>query len=131
MTAPVHSIEALARQHGKNALETVVEIMNDYTTEPKDRLRAAELVLDRGHGKPTAVTVQIPATRRQAERLAAMTDEDLESIIEGEVIEATTGVPDAPQALGATEPRQCVALPHRADDQDLRDLDAIGDPLLG
>ena len=35
------------------ALQAVIEIMNDPHTKPNDRLKAAELIIDRAYGKAT------------------------------------------------------------------------------
>jgi hypothetical protein len=41
-----------ARRYDGNALQTLVAIMNDDTATAAARLRCAELILDRAHGKP-------------------------------------------------------------------------------
>lgn len=42
----------LAQKHTPEAFEAVVDILNDPDTKPADRLRAAEMILDRALGKP-------------------------------------------------------------------------------
>ena len=41
----------LAREHTMEAWKTIIAIMQDQKAQKIVRLRAAELVLDRGHGK--------------------------------------------------------------------------------
>ena len=41
-----------ARRYDGNALQTLVAIMNDDTATAAARVRCAELILDRAHGKP-------------------------------------------------------------------------------
>jgi hypothetical protein len=55
--------------------------MNDWCAEDRDRIAAANALLDRGHGKPVAAVISIPASRQMQAALSAMTDEDLESQI--------------------------------------------------
>lgn len=46
------TISALARAHTAEALATLVEVCNGKFNEPKDRVSAANAILDRGWGKP-------------------------------------------------------------------------------
>lgn len=50
-----HEFEALCREHSPEALATIMEIMRD--PENKNRLRAAQIVLEYAYGKPKAVTI--------------------------------------------------------------------------
>lgn len=75
------SAEALARLHTKEAIGTAVEVMRDRGAFPSDRLKAAQLILDRGHGKPTSVTVAVPAKRATTQQLIGMSEADLMAII--------------------------------------------------
>ena len=43
----------LARQHGPECIAMLVEIRNNPKNRTADRLRAVEILLDRGFGKPT------------------------------------------------------------------------------
>jgi hypothetical protein len=55
------------RSHAPEALAILVEIMRDESVSPRDRIRAAEVVLDRGFGKPQmAVDLAIPAGEQEA-----------------------------------------------------------------
>lgn len=74
-------VDELARDHGPRAVEVLADIM-ESATEPRDVIRAAEAILDRGYGKPSQAIIAIPANRRQAALLAGMSDEALVSIIE-------------------------------------------------
>ena len=43
-----------ARAHTKDAIETLVSVMNDQKNTPSSRVSAANALLDRGHGKAQA-----------------------------------------------------------------------------
>lgn len=75
------SIESQAQDHTERAVGVLAEIMDDWAEEAKDRIKAADILLDRGHGKPVAVSIQLPGGRTAAQ-LAGYTDEDLIAIIE-------------------------------------------------
>jgi hypothetical protein len=77
------SADSLARQYTERAIETLAEVLTDPFAENKDRIKAADSILDRGHGKPLAATIQLPMNRQQAARLAGMSDEELLQIIQG------------------------------------------------
>jgi hypothetical protein len=49
------SLESLAREHTKAALNTIIAIMN--ATSDRDKLTAAFGLLDRGWGRPTQTLV--------------------------------------------------------------------------
>lgn len=91
------SIELKARQHGERAIEILADEMEN-AFEARDRIRAAESVLDRGYGKPSQAVIAVPASQRQRALLAAMTDDSLVAII------------DPPKALPAPQ----LALPNPA-----------------
>jgi hypothetical protein len=74
-------IDELARTHGPRAIELLADTM-ETAVEDRDKIRAAEAILDRGYGKPSQAIIQVPASRRQAALLASMSDEALVSIIE-------------------------------------------------
>ncbi len=75
--------DSLAREHTETAVRTIVEVMGDPFAENRDRLRAAEQILDRGHGKPLTATIALPANRQQIAALAALTDDELMAQING------------------------------------------------
>lgn len=72
----------LARRHTELAISTAVEILQNEWAEARDKIRAAELILDRGHGKPIAAVIQLPAPKRTAEALAAMDDDALLAVLQ-------------------------------------------------
>lgn len=84
MTTVLRSVESLAREYTEDAVLTIAEIMQDKSVfaDPKDRLKAAEMLLDRAHGKPTSVSVQLPPNRRAAQRYAQLSDEELMEAID-------------------------------------------------
>lgn len=41
----------LVKEHTVEALQTVIDIMNDKEAKPTDRLKASELIIDRAYGK--------------------------------------------------------------------------------
>ena len=45
-----HDVRTLARRHGLEALQVLVDLMHD--ADPRVRVRAAEAVLDRAYGRP-------------------------------------------------------------------------------
>lgn len=100
MTTILRSVEALAREHTEDAINTIAEIMNEDSllVEPQHRLRAAELLLDRAHGKPTSVSVQLPPNRRAAQRYAQLSDEELMEALDVEPLPslAQLTAPEAP-----------------------------------
>lgn len=77
------SLDNLAREHTERAVEVIAEILNDPLAEPRDRIKAADSILDRGHGKPLTATIALPASRQQAAMLAAMSEAELEERIQG------------------------------------------------
>jgi len=84
------SAESLARLHTKEAIGAAVEVLRDKTAFPGDRLKAAQLILDRGHGKPTSVSVQVPAKRAVAAQLANMSEDQLMAILQSRQRNAPT-----------------------------------------
>lgn len=52
-------LEAHARLHAKFAIDTAAQILMSTEASNSDRLKAAQLILERGHGKPKeTVTVK-------------------------------------------------------------------------
>jgi hypothetical protein len=45
-------LKTIAREYTSDAIETAVAIMRNPEARDSDRLKAAEILLDRGHGKP-------------------------------------------------------------------------------
>lgn len=78
-------IDELAREHAPNAVTLLAEIMDREAypfIEARDRIRAAEAILDRGYGKPSQAIIQVPANRQQAALLASLSDDQLVAVIE-------------------------------------------------
>lgn len=46
-------LKAAAKAHTMDALDTLVRIMKNEDAKPSDRIAAAGMILDRGHGKAT------------------------------------------------------------------------------
>ena len=46
-------VVALARQHTRAAIARLVDVMNDAQATPTARVRAAEVILERGWGRPS------------------------------------------------------------------------------
>lgn len=76
--------DAIARDHVAEAMDVIRDVMIDPLSETKDRLKAAEIILERGEGKVAQAIIAIPGSKADAARLATMTDQDLLSIIESE-----------------------------------------------
>jgi hypothetical protein len=75
------SLDSQARDHTERAVEVIASIMDDPLAEHRDRLKAANDILDRGHGKPLVATIALPANRAAAARLAQMDDSALMAVI--------------------------------------------------
>lgn len=86
------SAESLARAYTQEAIGTLLDVMrgdvrevvNDLgepiemeTATTADKLRAAAILLDRGHGKATQAVITIPVKQRASAKLYAMSDEEL------------------------------------------------------
>jgi hypothetical protein len=78
------SIDQHAREHGERAINTLADIMDNTAEETKDRIRAAEAILDRGYGKATQAVIAIPAAQRSRQAAALYTNEELDAIIDAE-----------------------------------------------
>ena len=74
------SASELARQHTERAIEVLAEVLNEG--EDKDRIRAAESLLDRGHGKAAQAIIAVPASKQQQAMLAAMSDDELMKVLQ-------------------------------------------------
>lgn len=84
------AIDEIARGHGARAIEVLTEVMDDWSAEDRDRIRAAEAVLDRGYGKPNQAIISVPASRQQQALLAGMSDAQLVAIIEAKQLPRLT-----------------------------------------
>lgn len=71
------SADSLARDHTEEALGVIRDVMLDPLAENKDRLRAAETLIDRGHGKAVSAVISVPLAKRLSAALATMSDEEL------------------------------------------------------
>jgi hypothetical protein len=79
-------LEAHARLHAKHAIDVAAQILLNTEASNSDRLKAAQLILDRGHGKPkeqVTVTHERPVTE--------WTEEQLDAAIAGLAGEARKG----------------------------------------
>jgi hypothetical protein len=74
----MRSADGLAREYTERAIETIAGVMDDWTAEDRDRIAAANALLDRAHGKPVNAVIQVPMNRQIANQLAAMSDAELE-----------------------------------------------------
>jgi hypothetical protein len=95
-------ISELARSHAPRAIELLADAMEVAETD-KDRIRAAEAILDRGYGKPSQAIIAIPATRRQALAAAAFNDDQLVAIIERKALPKLA--PSQPMVTIGAKPR--------------------------
>ena len=73
--------DSLAREHTEQAIDVLAEVMADPFAENRERITAANSLLDRGHGKPNQAIIAVPASRQQAALLAAMSDDDLIAVL--------------------------------------------------
>lgn len=74
--------DQIARDFTADALSVIVDVMQDPLSDPKERLKAAEMLLERGEGKVAQAIIALPASKKLIELTAAMTDEDLYAVIE-------------------------------------------------
>jgi hypothetical protein len=76
-----------AQQYDGNALQTLVAIMNDDTATTAARVRCAELILERAHGKPAYLQdpYRDPGFVPLAERLKWYARQDAIEAAEGKV----------------------------------------------
>ena len=54
--------------------------------ETRDRLRAAETIIDRAYGKAAQAVIALPADRAARQLASQYSDEQLDNIIEAEII---------------------------------------------
>ncbi len=84
-----YNLPALARTYTAQALKRIGQILDDETAPPAVVLRAAEVIFDRGWGKP-AQTVAVEVTDNRTpeqltrEELAARAADALERIRQGD-----------------------------------------------
>ena len=74
-----YNLPAVCRINSREAIDTVLKIMRNEDAVPQARLKAAEMLLDRGYGKAAQVTIQ-PSDMKTALEL---TDAELASIATG------------------------------------------------
>ncbi len=67
----------LARLHDEDALKLVVSVLNNEKASDKDRLSAAQIILDRAHGKVTGEESVRAEDAEIPEEIRNMTDEQL------------------------------------------------------
>lgn len=97
-----HDISELARLRGPAALDTLEDVMVN-AVEDRDRVRAAEALLDRGYGKAAQAIIAVPASRRQAALLASLSDEALVAVIEQKQL-PRMGAPQKMITVGSAVP---------------------------
>lgn len=78
------SADALAREHTELAVDVLAQIMRDEFAKDGDRIKAADSILDRGHGKPLNATIALPMSKAHAARLVSMTDDELIQLVEAQ-----------------------------------------------
>lgn len=73
------SVDSLARLYTAEAMGLLVQVARGDIGGAKvsDRVRAAEGILDRGHGRAVQAVISVPARRAVAARLATMSDDQL------------------------------------------------------
>ena len=74
--------DSLAREHTEQAINTLAEVMVDPFAENRERLTAANSLLDRGHGKPNQAIIAVPGNRELAALLAQMSNDELAQIVQ-------------------------------------------------
>lgn len=71
--------DSLSRLYTAEAIGYAVQLVRGEIPDakPNERLRAAELLLDRGHGRATQAVVSIPARQAASAALASLSEEAL------------------------------------------------------
>lgn len=102
----------------------LAEILDE--DDPRHRIAAAKELLDRGHGKPLNAVIQVPTSRAQAQKLAAMSDAELQDALR------STPLPQLAAPVLYPEEREAIEAEQNSNDpQDLlNELDNEFDPLL-
>lgn len=77
----MRDIRQYCKEHSKDAVEALVDVVNSKTAPPSARVAAANSILDRGWGKPQ---IEINATVSAYDK---MTEEQLVTYITGTVID--------------------------------------------
>ncbi len=96
-----YEVRRLARIHCVEALETAVAIMRDPDTKPEHRLKAIDLILDRGVGKvkqAVEVTGEDGEPIKQAIRIAVSFHDPGEAV-EGPVIDGAIDDGSIPEGV--------------------------------
>jgi Family of unknown function (DUF5681) len=77
-------VQELARQHGPEAIKMLTSIMEDESAPASARVSAANVILDRGYGKPAQFTTDDTGDFRKA---VDLTDAELDDrIARGEAL---------------------------------------------
>ena len=122
-----YDISELARALGPRAIELLGDTM-ETAVEDRDKIRAAEAILDRGYGKAAQAIIAIPANRRQAALLAGMSDEALVAVIAQKQLPRLGG-PQPMTTIPARTPSITAAVSRASVHGPLEDETAL-DPLL-
>jgi hypothetical protein len=70
------NLESMARAHTETAIRTIAGVMNNKKAGNGDRLRAAEILMDRGWGK-AASTLEITGKNKGPIELAALSPHEI------------------------------------------------------
>lgn len=77
------NVDDIARDYDEEAIEVFADIMRDPLAENRDRLRAAENLVERGHGK--AVTpIEVRPGSKLRDQLASLSEDQLYEIVNKE-----------------------------------------------
>jgi hypothetical protein len=102
------TLAQMARQHGPACLQFLRRAMDDEAVPWKDRIRASEIILDRGFGKAVA-TVEVrdarpieSLSRQELMLIASGAMPPLPITIDGEVVEASSSQEPVEQAVSPT-----------------------------
>lgn len=81
MIRGMKTLDTLAREHTETAIGVLAEVMKDPFAENRERIAAANAILDRGHGKPNQAIIAVPGNRAIAALLSSKTDDELMAIL--------------------------------------------------
>lgn len=95
--------DKLARKHTEAAIQTLAEIMYDGDAKPADRIKAADSILDRGHGKAQQAIIVVPMDKQSRDALYDLSDEELMAEAKRRMAQRVRTEPDYEQPVIAHE----------------------------
>ena len=95
--------DALAREHTEAAIAVLAEVMYDGDAKHADRIKAADSILDRGHGKAQQAIIAVPMDKQSRDALYDLSDEELMAEAKRRMAQRVRTEPDYDQPVIAHE----------------------------